>query len=92
MTFTSNYEDWIDINNQNELHINELTLQVRKPDGTMATSLQPITRATIKIQQDPDIKMAERQNEMIEALQRRQGANQDTGIVKSMDKPKWVAS
>jgi hypothetical protein len=92
MTFTSNYEDWIDINNQNELHINELTLQVRKPDGTMATSLQPITRATIKIQQDPDIKMAERQNEMIETLQRRQGANQDTGIVKSMDKPKWVAS
>jgi len=53
MTWRANYDDWIDINNQNELDLNELNLQVRKPNGTMATSLQQITRATLKIRQDP---------------------------------------
>ena len=92
MTFTSNYEDWIDINNENELHLNEMTLQVRKPDGKMAVSLQPITRATIKIQQDPEVRAMARQNDLINALQRNKASSQNTGGVPSMNKPDYVGS
>jgi hypothetical protein len=92
MTFIANYEDWIDINNENELHINELTMQVRKPDGKMAVSLQPITRATIKIQQDPEVRAMARQQQLIDAIQRQKGANQDTGSIPSFNKPSYVGS
>ena len=56
MTFTAPYEEWIDINNAEPLVLNEMTMQVRKPDGTMATNLKPITRASIKIQENPEVK------------------------------------
>ncbi len=61
LSYNAPYEDWIDINNGEELEINELTLQIRKPDMTLATSLQPTTRATIKIREDPS-KIQQRQN------------------------------
>jgi len=68
LTYDANYEDWIDINNGEALYLNELSLQVRKPDMTMATSLQPTTRASIKIREDPN-KQAERlQAQMIEKM------------------------
>ncbi len=75
MTFTANYEDYIDINNAEELAINELSVQVRNPDGTMATNLQPTTRATIKIQQDPRV----RENKRMELLERALSGRQDSG-------------
>lgn len=92
MTFTANYEDWIDINNENELHLNEMTVQVRKPDGKMAVSLQPITRATIKIQQDPEVRAMKRQNELLEMIQRNKASAQSTGQILSMNKPSYVGS
>lgn len=92
MTFTANYEDWIDINNENELHLNEMTVQVRKPDGKMAVSLQPITRATIKIQQDPEIKAMRRQEELLDVLQRNKASAQSTGQIASFNKPSYVGS
>jgi len=68
LTYDANYEDWIDINNAETLYLNELSLQVRKPDMTLATSLQPTTRASIKIREDPT-KQAERQQaEMLERM------------------------
>tara|TARA_R110002033_G_scaffold119154_1_gene162606 strand:+ start:743 stop:3103 length:2361 start_codon:yes stop_codon:yes gene_type:complete len=92
MTYTANYEEWIDINNAEELHINEMTLEVRKPNGEMATSLEPITRATIKIQQDPEIKKMEAQRQLIEQLSEIRTQGQNTGQIKLMNQQSWVGS
>ena len=80
LTYDANFEDWIDINNGETLHLNELTLQVRKPDMTMAVSLQPTTRASIKIREDPS-KQAERlQTEMMEKMSQMVTQRQNTNI------------
>ena len=68
LTYDANYEDWIDINNGSTLYLNELSLQVRKPDMTMAISLQPTTRASIKIREDPTKKAERQQAEMLERM------------------------
>ncbi len=76
LSFTSNYQDFIDINNAQELQLNELTLQVRQPDGVMATSLQPITRATIKIQQNPQTLELNKMEKMMDRMERIMSQNQ----------------
>ena len=68
LTYDANFEDWIDINNAETLYLNELTLQARKPDMTMATSLQPTTRASIKIREDPSKQAERQQSEMMEKM------------------------
>lgn len=77
MTFTANYEDYIDINNADELRLNELTVQVRNPDGTMANSLQPTTRATIKIRENPSVQEDKRLETMARMLSQRQNTSKD---------------
>ncbi len=92
MTFTAPYEEWIDINNAEPLVLNEMTLQVRKPDGRMATNLKPITRASIKIQEDPEVKKLEAQRQMIEAMASMKAQAQNTGNLQLMDASSWVGS
>ena len=92
MTYTAPFEEWIDINNAEPLVLNEMTLQVRKPDGTMATNLKPITRATIKIQEDPEVKKLQAQREMIEAMSANRTQAQNTGNLQFMDASSWVGS
>ena len=78
LTYDANYEDWIDINNGETLYLNELSLQVRKPDMTMATSLQPTTRASIKIREDPNKQAERRQAEMLERMSQMVTQRQNT--------------
>tara|TARA_R110000824_G_scaffold242352_4_gene431051 strand:- start:62 stop:2485 length:2424 start_codon:yes stop_codon:yes gene_type:complete len=92
MTYTAPFEEWIDINNAEPLILNEMTLEVRKPNGEMATSLEPITRATIKIQQDPEIKKLEAQRELINSLSEIRTQAQNTGQIKLMNQQSWVGS
>lgn len=92
MTFTAPFEEWIDINNAEPIVLNEMTMQIRKPDGTMATNLKPITRATIKIQEDPEVKKLEAQREMIEAMASIKAQQQNTGNLKLMNASSWVGS
>ena len=92
MTFTAPYEEWININNAEPLVLNEMTLQVRKPDGRMATNLKPITRASIKIQEDPEVKKLQAQREMIEAMATMKAQSQNTGNIQLMDASSWVGS
>lgn len=77
MTYSSNYEDYININNAEHLQLNELTVQVRNPDGTMAISLQPTTRATIKIREDPSVKEDKRFEMMASMISQRQDTGKD---------------
>ena len=69
-----------------------MTLQVRRPDGRMATNLKPITRATIKIQEDPEVKKLQAQREMIEAMASTKAQQQNTGRIDFMDASSWVGS
>ena len=69
-----------------------MTLEVRKPNGEMATSLEPITRATIKIQQDPEVKKLEAQRQLIESLSEIRTQAQNTGQIKLMTQQSWVGS
>lgn len=82
LSYNAPYEDWIDINNGEELEINELTLQIRKPDMTLATSLQPTTRATIKIREDPSKVQARQNNDMANKIAQimTQKQNTDTNL------------
>lgn len=70
MTYTAPYEDWVDINNAETIVLNELNLQVKKPNGQLADTLEPITRATIKIRQDPEVKRSQDQREMMQMMSR----------------------
>ena len=76
LSFTSNYQDFIDINNAQELQLSELTIQVREPDGRLATSLQPVSRATIKIQQNPQTTEANKMEMILSRMERLMSQNQ----------------
>jgi len=81
MTFTANYEDYININNAEELRLNELTVQVRNPDGKMSIALQPTTRATIKIREDPRIREDKRMENLARSLSQRQDTGKDLTVL-----------
>ena len=68
LTYQANYEDWIDINNAGEQQINELSLQIRKPDGTLATWVDNTTRATIKFREDPEQKRSRELQSVLERI------------------------
>ena len=53
LVYVAPFENWLDINNGQELLLNQLTLEVRTPAGEMATDLRPDTIAQIKIREDP---------------------------------------
>ena len=83
MTYQAPYEDWIDINNADDLHLNELTVQVRRPDMTLASTLRPITRATIKFRQDPSHKHDAQMREMMDRLSLNQNTYNELMVKKS---------
>ena len=76
LSFTANYLDYIDINNANELQLSEMTLQVRTPSGKLVRSLEPITRATFKIQQNPSFVESDKMNKIMDRLERSLSQNQ----------------
>ena len=76
LNYSAPYEDYIDINNGTELQLSELTIQVRQPDGTLATTLKPITRTTIKIRENPHNKEMVRMEKMLELMERKASQNQ----------------
>ena len=72
LVYVAPYENWVDINNGQELNINLLTTIVRNADGTLASSLRNETQAVFKIRQDPakveEDKQMERNRQMAELL------------------------
>ena len=54
MSYLANYESYIDINNADDLHLNELSLQVRRPNGKISKYIGGTCRATLKFREDPE--------------------------------------
>ena len=90
LNFTANYEDYIDINNGAELQLSELTVQVRQPDGTLATTLKPVTRTTIKFRENPQNKEMEKMEKILDMMERK--ASQNQPYIKDVSKPAIVYS
>ena len=72
LVYVAPFENWIDINNGQELNMNLLTTIVRNADGGLAENLVRETQAVFKIRQDPmkleEEKKAERFREMAEMM------------------------
>ncbi len=72
LVYVAPFENWIDINNGQELNINLITTLIRNADGSLADNLQKETQAVFKIRQDPmkfeEDKKAERFREMAEMM------------------------
>ncbi len=72
LVYVAPFENWIDINNGQELNVNLLTTLVRNADGSLADNLVRETQAVFKLRQDPmkveeDAKL-ERFREMAESI------------------------
>ena len=72
LVYVAPFENWIDVNNANELNINQLSVEVRQPGGQLASDLRPDTITQLKLREDPlkvQERMAAKTNEkMIGAL------------------------
>jgi hypothetical protein len=54
LVYVSPFENWLDINNGQELYLNQLTVEVRQPEGSFATDLRPDSICQLKIRKDPN--------------------------------------
>lgn len=64
VSYEAPFEDWIKINNGRETQINQLTLQLRKPDGKLSDYVKGECRATIKFRESQE----KRQERMFDRL------------------------
>lgn len=72
LVYVAPFENWIDINNGQQLNMNLITTLVRTADGSLADTLVGETQAVFKIRQDPmkieEDRKAERFREMAEIM------------------------
>lgn len=72
LVYVAPFENWIDINNGQELNMNLLTTIVRNADGSLSENLVRETQAIFKLRQDPmkmeEEKKAERFKEIAEMM------------------------
>jgi len=53
LVYVAPFENWLDINNGQELNLNQLSVEVREPSGRIAGDLRPDTICQIKMREDP---------------------------------------
>lgn len=75
VSYEAPYEDWIKINNGRETQVNQLTLQLRKPDGKLSDYVKGECRATIKFRESPE----KRQERMFDRLAEKMTQKQNPG-------------
>lgn len=68
VSYSADYEDFIDINNASTLQINELTAQLRNADGKLAKFVDGTTRLTIKFREDPEAKRERMMQSVIQKM------------------------
>jgi len=54
LVYVSDFENWLDIESATDLYINQFSVEVRNPDGSLATDLTPDTTLQIKLREDPN--------------------------------------
>jgi hypothetical protein len=76
LAFVAPYENWVKVNNNTDVLLNQLTLQVRDADGNLSTDLLPETQAVFKMRRSPE----DLQTEMIRGIVDKIGAQQTDAI------------
>lgn len=76
LAFVAPYENWVKLNNNTDVLLNQLTLQVRDADGNLSTDLLPETQAVFKVRRSPE----DLQTEMIRGIVDKLGAQQTDQI------------
>lgn len=84
LVYVANFENWVDMNNK-EMAINQLSMEVRRPDGTIATDLRPDTYAVIKIRQDPTERELQAKQEQFDMLAEKLASAVQSGQILSQD-------
>ncbi len=84
LTYEANYEDYIKINNGRQAQINELSVQLRQPDGTLADWVKGDCRATIKFRESPEKAQMRMFDRLAERLTQQQNPGQEI-LVKPND-------
>ncbi len=79
LVFVADYENWVDIQSATDLYVNQFSVEIRNPDGSLATDLLPDTTLQVKIREDPLKKQAEQMSKLLSSL------NQRTGQILSQD-------
>jgi hypothetical protein len=80
LVYVAPFENWIDINNGQELNINLITTIIRNADGSLADNLVRETQAIFKIRQDPTKKEEERKAEKFKEMAELMANTLNTGL------------
>lgn len=89
LVYVAPFENWIDINNGQELNMNLLTTIVRNADGSLAENLVRETQAVFKIRQDPMKLEEERKAEKFKEMAEMMANTINTGLT-SLIKPQQL--
>ena len=54
LVYVAGFENWVDLDNASDMHLNQFKTEVRNEDATLATDLIPETTLQIKIRKNPE--------------------------------------
>ena len=79
LVFVADFENWVDIQSATDLYLNQFSVEIRNPDGSLADDLLPDTTLQVKIREDPLKQQALQMSKLLDSL------NQRTGQILSQD-------
>ena len=75
-SFNAPFENWVKIRNAKELYLNQLSCEIRSPDGKLIEGMLPSTTLVVKIRESPDEMEKKKSSGLVRALV-------DTGLILS---------
>ncbi len=92
LVYVAPYENWIDVNNGQELNMNLITTLVRNADGTLADNLVNETQAVFKLRQDPTKREEELKAEKFKEMAEIMANTINTGLTSLISPQQLIGS
>lgn len=92
LVYVAPFENWININNGQELNMNLLTTLVRNADGSLADNLVRETQAVFKIRQDPMKVEEDKKVEQFKAMAEMMANTINTGLTSLITPQQLIGS
>ncbi len=92
LVYVAPYENWIDVNNGQELNMNLITTLVRNADGTLADNLVNETQAVFKLRQDPTKREEELKAEKFKEMAEIMANSINTGLTSLISPQQLIGS
>jgi len=77
-SFSAPFENWVKINNAKAMYLNQLSCEIRSPDGRLIEGMLPSTTLVVKIRESPEEIEMKKSRELVRSLT-------DTGLILSRD-------